>query len=144
MIAPAVEPLLARLPWLLSRQYLESRFLDGGPLCFCRSSLVTITQIYSVDFSQSRISICESAFSTNAQSRSSLHLTCKQQHPTVSLFLCSSQSNGRIGSRALDGSRVSSKKPSCGLSMRKEKEFVVRPGDHRAIVSAPLLALQLE
>ena len=65
----------------------------------------SLTQFYSLDFLQSRISI-KSAFSTNAQSRfASVVVDCpgtfapSAAHLTVSLYLCSSGSNARGESR---------------------------------------------
>ena len=65
----------------------------------------SITQFYSVDFSQSRIGVNKSVFYKRTS------VSCFGQCPgtplTVSLYLCSSGSNARGESRALEGRRVS-------------------------------------
>ena len=92
---------------------------SSGPGCTGKCQIWSLTQLYSVDFSPSStgvkkcvcnkrtIKVCVSCSwrcpGTSLPSAS---------HLTVSLYLCSSGSNGRGESRTREGRRVSSKSPS--------------------------------
>ena len=77
---------------------------DKSPMRLRKRSQVclVLTQLYSLDFSQSRFA---SVVVPGTSASSAAHLK-------VSLYLCSSQSNGQGESRALEGRRVGSKSPS--------------------------------
>ena len=79
-----------------------------------RDQVWSLTQFYSVDFSQSRISVKKCVFNKHTIK---VCISCCWQCPgtsvpspanlTVSLYLCSSGSNARGELRALEGHRVS-------------------------------------
>ena len=79
----------------------------------------SLTQFYSVDFSQSRIGVKKCVFNKRTIK---VCVSCcgrcpgtsapSAAHLTVSLYLCSSGSNALGESRAQEGRRVSSKTPS--------------------------------
>ena len=79
----------------------------------------SLTQSYSVDSSQSRISVKKCVFSKRTIK---VYISCFWQcpgtsapsatHPLVTLYLCSSGSNAQGESRALERCRVRSKSPS--------------------------------
>ena len=79
----------------------------------------SLTQFYSVDFSKSRMVVKKCVFNKRTIK---VCVSCcwrcpgtsapSAAHLTVSLYLCSSGSNARGESRALEGRRVSSKSPS--------------------------------
>ena len=95
----------------------------------------SLTQLYSVDFSESRIDVQKCVFSKRTIIVCvSCCLRCPRTsapssaHLTVSLHLCSSGSNARGESRAREGRRVSSKSPSRvrdgdeGVARRNQRE----------------------
>ena len=80
------------------------------------AGLTSLTQLYSVDFSQSRIGAKKCVFNNciikvcvGSCQRCPGTSAPSAAHLTVSLYLCSSGSNARGKSRALEGRRVSSK-----------------------------------
>ena len=78
----------------------------------------SLTQIYSVDFSKSRIGVKKCLFNKRTIKVCVSCWRCpgtsmpSRAHLTVSLYLCSSGSNTRGESRSLEGRRVCSKSPS--------------------------------
>ena len=84
----------------------------------CSKQVWSLPQFYSVDFSQSRIARCKKVRfqQTHNQGLRQLLLTVSWDlcayapHLTVSLYLCSSASNARGVSRALEGRCVSLKR----------------------------------
>ena len=79
----------------------------------------SLTQLYSVDFSKSRIGAKKCVFyKRTIKDCISCCWRCPETsapiaaHLTVSMYLCSSGSNARGESRAREGRRVSSKSPS--------------------------------
>ena len=84
-----------------------------------RSQVCSLTQLHSIDFSQSRISIKKCVFNKRTFK---VCVSCCWRCPgtsaasaallIVSLYLHSSRSNSRGESKALEGRRVSSKSPS--------------------------------
>ena len=90
-----------------------TRFMHQG------GQVWSLTQFYSVDFSQSRIGVKKCVFNKRTIK---VCVSCSWRcpgtsapsaaHLRVALYLCSSGSNARGESRALEGRRVSLKSPS--------------------------------
>ena len=100
------------------------------------------SQFYSVDFSQSRIIVKKCVFNKRTIKvcvswcwRCPGTSASSAAHVSVSLYLCSSGSNARGESRALEGRCVSSKSPSKvrdrdqGVAWRNERKRIVFPDE---------------
>ena len=112
------------------------------------SQVWSLTQFYSVDFSQSRIGVNKCVFNKRTIK---VCVSCcwrcpgtsapSAPHLTVSLYLCSSGSNVRGELRALEGRHVSSKKPFKGPRRRQgswweERKRIVFP-DEGSLICPP-------